>query len=867
MKLSSISGYDTARQDLGLVVLGAVSFLLFFWVFNLLHPFSVAEYGLGKQQAQRSAVELAERLHFVSDLDPATQFMTERELLDSLQILTNFRDFYGNPLHKALYPVFYWKNEILIERAERQRTVAFQERAARTIFLNLNELGEMLTLDNPDKLLPLPGIRKEVLRDALGWDLSEPQLSLLENDVKLQFKFEDDYSENKGNQKVGEMIQIGEVSLSSEDAEKIARFYLDQSAWPSTHFFADSKEITTFSEREAAVVTFALISPPIELDSRIVVTILPDGSMVAMEREFRYRNDELSNFENIMAVLKSIAIIVFLFWIIVLLFIRFKQRLVDTKAAILVAVIAGFIVPAILIENSIYIYLKEFGEIDLFFIPGLLVSIGLLAAISSVGYFAVTAISDSITRQYWKEKLKGVDLLQSGHFFNVPLGRAIVRGISWGFIFAFIWSLAILIFPGVHFTPPEAELYGDISSIPYIILFFEIAIFGLLFSQIIFLIFVGMIKKSFRSELIIIPAVFLILLLLDPLPFSFHDYKGLIVNYLIASLVLSWIYIKDDFLTLLISVIVYITIVTTSPGWLLDYSPDTLSFILALILLTAAFIYGISNIIKGKSADELPEFVPNYLLELASENRIKQELQIARKVQQSFLPTQIPSTNHLDIVAICKPAYETGGDYYDFIEIDEDRLGIAIGDVSGKGIQAAFYMTFTKGLLHALCNEYGSSTEVLKRINLIFRRNADKGTFISIIFGIFNKKKSEFHFSRAGHNPLLHYSAEEKQLIVYQPDGLAVGMANHETFSHFISEKVIRLDKDDIIVLYTDGIVEAVNKKNEAFGEKRLHQLIRKYNRLSANEIVKKIEKDLSQFGEETEQNDDMTIIVIKKRK
>lgn len=864
MKLSSDPGYDTARSDLGLVAAGAVSFLLFFWVFYLLHPFSMADYGLGKQNAQRSAAEIAEEFQFLSDDHVATEFRTESELLDSLQSVVNFREFYTNPLQRSLYPVFYWRNELLIERAERQRTIGFQERTARTIYLNLNENGELISLENPVELLPLPGIRTAILRDALGWEIPDELFEPTGEDLKIFFNFEAEPSLENAEPDWNSVLLSAELELNRQAAEKVALYYLDQSAWPSYHFYSESAELKTFSDRDAAVVTFALTTPPIQPDYRIVVTILPDGSLLSLEREFRFQNDTVGNFENILSALQSIAILVFVFWIIILLFIRFRQRLVDTKAAILVAVIAGFIIPALILLSEIYTYLHEFGEADLFFYSGLLVGMGFLAAISSVGYFSVTAISDSITRQAWKEKLRGVDLLRSGHFFNVPLGRAIVRGISWGFIVALVWSAALLFIPGLHFTP-KTGLYGDSTFIPYMTLFFENAVFGLLITQIVYLIFVGMIKKSFRSELIIFPAVFLLLLLLDPLPFTFSSYTGVVVTYTLASLIYSWVYIKDDFLTLLISVLVFLTMITTSPGWLLAHSPDTLTFILSVILLAAAFIYGATNISKGKSADELPEFVPNYLLELASENRMKQELQIARKVQQSFLPTKTPDTKHLDIAAFCKPAFETGGDYYDFIRIDEDRLAIAIGDVSGKGIQAAFFMTFTKGLLHALCNEYGSATEVMKRTNLIFRKNADRGTFISIIFGILDEKKSEFHFSRAGHNPLLYYNAREKQLALFQPQGLAVGMANHEVFSKYITEKVITLEKEDIIILFTDGIVEAVNKKNSSYGEKRLHQLIRKYNRLSAAEIVRKIEEDLNSFGEETEQNDDMTIVVIKK--
>lgn len=866
MKLSSIPGYDTARRDLGLLVAGGVSFLLFFWIFQLVHPFSEADYGFGKQNAQRVAGEIAAELGFFSDFDATTAFRTDSGLLDSLQRESDFRVFYENPLNSSLYPVFYWRNEILIARTERVRTIGFQERTARTIQLNLNENGEFIELLNPDELLPSDGFRREVFRGSLQWELPDLPDGVASEFKPPRFFFDLEYGATAQEPDWPLFSSSEEIVLGADAAEKLALYYLRSSAWPESDYFIESVEPVSFADMDAVMVTFAISSPPSDLQFGITVTLLPDGRLVSLERNHRFEGEASSDFSNILSVLQAVGVLIFTFWIIILLFIRFRQRLVDTKAAILVAVLAGFIIPVIIILSEVYTYLTEFGELDIYFFSGLVIGMGFLAGFSSVGFFIVTAISDSITRQAWKEKLRSVDLLRSGHFFNVPLGRAIVRGISWGFLFALIWAFIHLIVPGIYFTPGQG-LYGDSTFIPYVTLLLETSVFGLLYSQIVFLIFVGMIRKSFQSELIFFPAVFLLLILLDPLPFTFSNNLDYTVTYVFATLFFVWVYLKDDFLTLLIAVIVYLGMVTSAPGWLLAHSSDTLTFVLFLLFVVAALIYGATNLYKGKSADELPEFVPRYLLELASENRMKQELQIARKVQQSFLPVATPDTSELDIAAICKPAFETGGDYYDFIRMDDDRLAITIGDVSGKGIQAAFYMTFTKGLLHALCNEYGSATEVLKRINLIFRKNADKGTFISIIFGIFDEKKSEFHFSRAGHNPLLHYSAEEKQLTVYQPQGLAVGMANHETFSRFITGKMIRLEKDDIIVLYTDGIVEAVNKKNVPYGEKRLHQLIRKYNRLSAPKIVQKIEEDLNQFGEETEQNDDLTIIVIKKSK
>jgi phosphoserine phosphatase RsbU/P len=280
----------------------------------------------------------------------------------------------------------------------------------------------------------------------------------------------------------------------------------------------------------------------------------------------------------------------------------------------------------------------------------------------------------------------------------------------------------------------------------------------------------------------------------------------------------------------------------------------------------AGFTFGAYSIWKGKSLKEIPTFVPEYIEDLAQEERIKQELQIARTVQQSFLPESTPSFPGLDIAAICKPAHETGGDYYDFIELDGDRLAVAIGDVSGKGIQAAFYMTFTKGVLHAICEEFKSTIEVLTKTNNLFRKNAKRGTFISLIFGVVDLKTNIFKFSRAGHNPLLYFNSKEKKLHEYRPQGIGVGMANGDVFSKNISEQSIEFQKNDLLIMFTDGVVEATNNMDSFYGDERLHKIIIRNNELSAEALLEKILKDLNDFGRNSNQHDDMTMLIIKKR-
>jgi len=283
-----------------------------------------------------------------------------------------------------------------------------------------------------------------------------------------------------------------------------------------------------------------------------------------------------------------------------------------------------------------------------------------------------------------------------------------------------------------------------------------------------------------------------------------------------------------------------------------------------VVLMGAFLVGGFLAIAKGKEQKVLSRYVPSYVEELAQEQRIKQELQIAREVQQSFLPVQTPEFEHFELAGICKPAYETGGDYYDFMQLDDKRVAVAIGDVSGKGIQAAFYMTFIKGILHSLCREIESPAEVLKKTNRLFCDNAQRGTFISLVYGIIDLEEQTFRFARAGHNPIIRMNGANDKVDELQPKGIGLGLTKSEAFDDNIEELELNLDQEDVLVLYTDGIVEALNEAHVFYGSKRLNSKLRSNKQRTAAEILKEISEDVRSFIGEAKQHDDMTMVVMK---
>ena len=859
-----IPGSDTAKQDLTLVIVGVIALLLFFWFYADYHPLTKADNSYGKESIEDSSIQWLQRNGFEFQDKQYTKFDLSSTLLDSLQSRSSFKDFYSNPLNRSMNPVFYWRSDILINKIEPETTPgSFSAITAERITVRLSESGNLIGFYNPRELIP----ERIVLPKALqyGFNIEEmPDFFNTETGSQgenFRFSFTgDDTSVLDMNR-----IRRGEIQpVSRLVAERMADYHLTLSGWPEMHFELENLEIIPVSDHSVARATFQSVFSNNWIPVELVIDYMPGGNLVSMTYNYEFASASGNNWSSIRSGLRSFLIVIFFFWILILLFIRFRLRLVDLKASILVAVIGGFIVPTYFISQQLHNQIHTFEDLSITFFLGILAGSGFMAAASSIGFFAVAAISDSITRQNWPVKLRTIDSLRSGYLFNIPLGLSIIRGICWGFILSFTICLILILMPGSYLSVnPVFNAENIYLSFIFSTLIGFIFIF--LIAQVVFLILIGKLGSTSKKSILVVVATALIFAIADPLSLNVGGLGVKVVTSIATGLILGWIYWKEDFLAAFISLFVFWGLLGSASGWLMGYSPDSLEFILLIAIILAGFAYGGTSIISSRSAQNIPDFVPDYIQELASENRIKQELQIARKVQQSFLPLKTPNVPGLDVFAICKPAFETGGDYYDFIELDDKKLAITIGDVSGKGIQAAFYMTFTKGVLYALCNDYTSSVEVLCRTNKMFRKNAAKGTFISLIFGIFDEEKSVFRFSRAGHNPLLYFNNKEKKLHIYQPEGIAIGMADMAKFSSRISEQSVKMETGDILIFYTDGMVEAVNKENQLFGEDRLYALIRKYHNLPSQQMVEKIEENLAEFVNGTDQYDDMTIIIVKK--
>ncbi len=248
--------------------------------------------------------------------------------------------------------------------------------------------------------------------------------------------------------------------------------------------------------------------------------------------------------------------------------------------------------------------------------------------------------------------------------------------------------------------------------------------------------------------------------------------------------------------------------------------------------------------------------------ESIEKERLAQELRVAHDTQLKLLPKEMPRVPGLEMDGVCITANEVGGDYYGFVTLGEKRLGVAVGDVSGKGISAAFFMAELKGIFEASSVIYSSPKTLLTQMNAILYQNTDRQTFISLVYGVFDQEKGEVALSRAGHCPVLHIS--DGKINVLQPEGMALALEKGTIFQKILEEVHLPLKVGDVFIFYTDGLPEARNQAGEEFGVDRLLHLVKGVEGLTAQAIRERITSEVLDFIGKIRPHDDLSLVVIR---
>src|SRR6266446_6118463 len=245
--------------------------------------------------------------------------------------------------------------------------------------------------------------------------------------------------------------------------------------------------------------------------------------------------------------------------------------------------------------------------------------------------------------------------------------------------------------------------------------------------------------------------------------------------------------------------------------------------------------------------------------------RLDHDLEIARDIQRILLPAEAPAINGFEISGINVPARQVSGDYFDYIKIDDERLGVAIADVSGKGVPASLIMAICRSVLRSQASQNASPSDVLKKVNRQLYPDIKEDMFISMAYLILDHERNGITLARGGHDAPLLYKQQSQSVTSIKSPGMVLGIDSGNVFDRITNDFAVPLERDDCLILYTDGVTEALNTEGDEFGLERTTESVRASASDGAQAIVRRVIDDVRNFTGSQPQSDDITLITIRK--
>ncbi|MBL7994896.1 SpoIIE family protein phosphatase [bacterium] len=482
-------------------------------------------------------------------------------------------------------------------------------------------------------------------------------------------------------------------------------------------------------------------------------------------------------------------------------------------------------------------------------------------------YFFISSVNVSVaaslSHEVWPLKYQTFEALRRGRVWNQNFGISLLRGVLWSFILLGVSSVVLQSIPGTAFLLNQSSFhkFGPNSAL---FLICASVWTSIIYFHCFYLLTLSAIRIKIKSVWFIYAVGILIGLIY---PYVFNVASPPLTRILLGlglGAFFTFLFLRYDFLTLIAAGLLTYVI---QEGTFLWYLGDMTQMSILMFFFVSILALGLMGVFSRETGEDILEYVPEYVREIENKQRMNREFEIARQIQSTLLCRSNPQSDVFEIASMCGPAYEVGGDYYDFITFADGynhKVGVVIGDVSGKGVSAAFYMTLVKGIVQTQARITPDSTKAtLCRVNDVFYDQIDRGKFISMIYAIFDFNKKKMIMSRAGHNPVLIKKTETRP-ETHTPSGIAIGLARGNAFSDSLEEIEVQFKPGDVFVFYTDGFSEAMNKQGEEYGEHRLAELIQKNGLAPAQAIVDTITKDVTAFVGSVPQHDDMTMIVVK---
>jgi len=248
---------------------------------------------------------------------------------------------------------------------------------------------------------------------------------------------------------------------------------------------------------------------------------------------------------------------------------------------------------------------------------------------------------------------------------------------------------------------------------------------------------------------------------------------------------------------------------------------------------------------------------------LQQSERMRNDLRLAQEIQAKLLPRKLPEVPGFDLAARYLPATEVSGDYYDVFVLPDSRVGIAVGDVSGKGVGAGLIMTMTRALVRMGAQGGLSPKELLSQINAVLYKDLKRGAFVTLMYAVLDPFDGEVTIASAGHNPLCLWTPDKAVCAEVGPPGIALGVAAPELFDRRTRETTFVLPPRGRVVIYTDGVTEAMNQAYEQFGEERLRDVVARLPRASSEALLGKLVEEIDAHRRGASPWDDITVVAL----
>ena len=252
--------------------------------------------------------------------------------------------------------------------------------------------------------------------------------------------------------------------------------------------------------------------------------------------------------------------------------------------------------------------------------------------------------------------------------------------------------------------------------------------------------------------------------------------------------------------------------------------------------------------------------------EAHEKRRIDHDLETAREIQRILLPSGSPEIAGFEICGVNLPARGVSGDYFDYLHISDTALGVAIADVSGKGIPASLIMAMCRSALRSAAGGKSSPSDVLRAVNRQLFHDIKEDMFVSAAYLVLDLAADVITLARAGHDAPLHYAAATGKVTALKPPGMALGIDSGGVFDRVIKDQTVALATGDCLILYTDGATEALDASGAEFGLENLQRTIRENAPHGPGAIIRRLTDDLREFAEGQPQHDDITLIIIAKK-